>query len=182
MLFGSEPFSSSLRMSNIKNYKYDWIWKKTKGSGHLNSKKRPLRHYETISVFGNKTPVYYPQGLIECVVNNGRPSHTKNPTIYSKQIKPKTSKFKNYPKDVVCFSKPHKPIHPTQKPVALIEYLIKTYTNELETVLDFTMGSGTTGVACCNTNRDFIGIELDKEYFNIAKKRIEEHRKQLRLF
>lgn len=172
VLFGSEPFSSALRMSNIKNYKYDWIWNKPKGSGFLNAKKRPLRHYETISIFSCGTPVYYPQGLIEGVFNNSRPALEKKPTLYGKQKQPKHSKFTNYPKDVIKFSKPHKPIHPTQKPVLLMEYLIKTYTNENETVLDFTMGSGSTGVAAKNLNRNFIGIELDDKYFEIAKERI----------
>jgi site-specific DNA-methyltransferase (adenine-specific) len=176
VLFGSEPFSSALRMSNIKNYKYDWIWDKPKGSGFLNAKKRPLRHYETISIFSYKTPIYYPQGLIEGVYNNSRPALEKEPTLYGKQKQHKESKFTNYPKDIIRYSKPHKPLHPTEKPVLLMEYLIKTYTNENETVLDFTMGSGTTGVACINTNRNFIGIENKKEYFNISLKRAEEKR------
>jgi site-specific DNA-methyltransferase (adenine-specific) len=181
VLFGSEPFSSALRMSNIKNYKYDWIWDKPKGTGFLNSKKRPLRHYETISVFSNGVPVYYPQGLIEGVFNNSRPALEKKPTLYGKQKQPNQSKFTNYPKDVIKFSKPHKPIHPTQKPVLLMEYLIKTYTNENEKVLDFTMGSGTTGVAAKNLNRSFIGIEQDENYFKIAEERINKQEKQLKI-
>jgi len=175
VLFGSEPFSSALRISNIKNYKYDWIWNKPKGSGFLNAKKRPLRHYETISIFSYGTPIYYPQGLIQGVFNNSRPALEKKPTLYGKQRQHKESKFTNYPKDIIKYSKPHKPVHPTQKPVALMEYLIKTYTNEDETVLDFTMGSGTTGVACKNLNRSFIGIEMDDKYFEIAKKRIDSN-------
>jgi len=175
VLFGSEPFSSALRISNIKNYKYDWIWNKPKGSGFLNAKKRPLRHYETISIFSYGTPIYYPQGLIQGVFNNSRPALEKKPTLYGKQRQHKESKFTNYPKDIIKYSKPHKPVHPTQKPVALMEYLIKTYTNENETVLDFTMGSGSTGVACKNTNRKFIGIEMDDKYFEIAKKRIDSN-------
>ena len=175
VLFGSEPFSSALRISNIKNYKYDWIWNKPKGSGFLNAKKRPLRHYETISIFSYGTPIYYPQGLIQGVFNNSRPALEKKPTLYGKQRQHKESKFTNYPKDIIKYSKPHKPVHPTQKPVALMEYLIKTYTNEGETVLDFTMGSGTTGVACKNLNRSFIGIEMDDKYFEIAKKRIDSN-------
>ena len=172
VLFGSEPFSSALRMSNIKNYKYDWIWHKTKGSGHLNAKKRPLRHYEVISLFSKKTPVYYPQGLKKGEFNNSRLTKEKKPEIYGKEKQHEKSKFTNYPKDVITFKKPHKPVHPTQKPVALMKYLIKTYTNENELVLDFTMGSGTTGVACKNLGRDFIGIELDDNYFDISKDRI----------
>jgi len=174
VLFGSEPFSSALRMSNIKNYKYDWIWDKPKGSGFLNAKKRPLRHYETISIFSYGTPIYYPQGLIKGVFNNSRPALENEPTLYGKQKQHKKSKFTNYPKDIIRYSKPHKPLHPTQKPIELMEYLIKTYTNENEMVLDFTCGSGSTGVACVNTKRNFIGIEQDENYFDIAKKRIEE--------
>jgi DNA modification methylase len=174
VLFGSEPFSSALRMSNIKNYKYDWIWDKPKGSGFLNAKKRPLRHYETISVFSYGAPIYYPQDLIAGVFNNSRPALENEPTLYGKQKQHKESKFTNYPKDIIKYSKPHKPVHPTQKPVALMEYLIKTYANEGELVLDFTMGSGTTGVACKNLNRNFIGIEMDETYFDIAKDRIKD--------
>ena len=173
VLFGSEPFSSALRMSNIKNYKYDWIWDKPKGSGFLNSKKRPLRHYETISIFSYETPIYYPQGLIEGVFNNSRPALENEPTLYGKQKQHKESKFTNYPKDIIRYSKPHKPVHPTQKPVELMEYLIKTYTNENETVLDFTMGSGTTMLACKNLNRNGIGIEKDPQYYAVAVARVD---------
>jgi len=179
VLFGSEPFSSALRMSNIKNYKYDWIWSKNKGSGHLNAKKRPLRYYETISVFSYGAPIYYPQGLIEGVFNNSRPSLVNQDTLYGKQKQYKESNFTNYPKDVIKYSKPSKPMHSTQKPIDLMEYLIRTYTNEGGTVLDFTMGSGSTGVACVNAKRSFIGIELDDKYFEIAKKRIEESQYKL---
>lgn len=174
VLFGSEPFSSQLRISNIKNYRYDWIWYKPKGSGFLNAKKRPLRHYETISVFSEKMPIYFPQGLIKGKYNNSRPALEKEPTLYGKQKQHKESEYSNYPKDVIEYSKPHKPVHPTEKPVLLMEYLIKTYTNEGDIVMDFTMGSGTTGVACKNTNRGFIGIEKDDKYFEIAQKRINE--------
>jgi len=180
VLFGSQPFTSALIMSNIKNYKYDWIWDKPKGSGFLNAKKRPLRHYETISIFSYGTPIYYPQGLIKGVFNNSRPALENKQTLYGKTKQPKESKFTNYPKDIIKYSKPHKPLHPTQKPVALMEYLIKTYTNENETILDFTMGSGSTGVAAVNTKRNFIGIELDDKYFEIAKQRIGQA--QLKLF
>lgn len=178
-LFGSEPFSSALRISNINNYKYDWIWDKPKGSGFLNAKKRPLRHYETISTFSYGTPIYYPQGLIEGVFNNSRPALENEPTLYGKQKQHKKSKFTNYPKDIIRYSKPHKPIHPTQKPLELLEYLVKTYTNEGEIVLDFTMGSGSTMIACLNTNRNGIGIELDGNYFNISKQRVEKKEKEL---
>ena len=174
VLFGSEPFSSALRMSNIKQYKYDWVWDKPKGSGFLNAKKRPLRHYETISIFSYGTPIYYPQGLIEGIFNNSRPALEKEPTLYGRQKQHKESKFTNYPKDIIRHPKPHKPTHPTQKPVALLEYLIRTYTNEGETILDFTIGSGTTAVAAINTGRNFIGIEKDQSSFDIANKRIKD--------
>jgi DNA modification methylase len=182
VLFGAEPFSSALRMSNIKNYKYDWIWKKDRTTGHLNAKKQPLRNIEKISVFYKKQTRYYP------IMTIGKKSHSIGKAINEKKCKTNNlyGDFKRvnrkgnlkYPRQILDYKKPHPPIHPTQKPVTLIEYLIKTYTQEKETVLDFTMGSGTTGVACCNTNRDFIGIELDNDYFNIAKQRINnENRK-----
>jgi site-specific DNA-methyltransferase (adenine-specific) len=182
VLFGSEPFSSALRMSNIKNYKYDWVWDKKAGLGFLDAKFRPLKSHENILVFGavgtgvsngSKIPLKYnPQGVVQTTkTNRNKPSNILN-------SEPKKREFKNaktgYPKSVIEFSKDSKKIHPTQKPVALMEYLIKTYTNEGELVLDFTMGSGTTGVACKNLGRDFIGIEMDESYFNIAKERIEK--------
>ena len=177
-LFGSEPFSSALRMSNIKNFKYDWIWEKTKASGHLNAKIMPLKAHETISVFLKEKCFYYPQGLhpvskiqkkkdTKTTIGNGYSSYGKN-------NKTTVQSVGGYPRSVLKFSKPSKSLHPTQKPIALLEYLIKTYTNEGETVLDFTMGSGSCGVASVNTNRNFIGIELDKGYFDIAEKRIKE--------
>ena len=177
-LFGSEPFSSALRMSNIKHFKYDWYWQKTKPSGHLNAKKQPLRKIENISVFYEKQCTYNPQGLIFGSFDNNRPSRkNKEKGEYTFGIEKDfgISEATNYPNNVLSYSNGNnKNVHPTQKPIALLEYLIKTYTNEGETVLDFTMGSGSTGVACVNTNRRFIGIELDEGYFNIAKKRIEE--------
>ena len=180
VLFGSEPFSSALRMSNIKCYKYDWVWQKNRPSGHLNAKKVPLKNHEIISVFYNKTCTYNPiktkaeKHLIDKrkTINNSR---VKAGSVYngSKEyinIRKKDDGTR-YPTTIQKFNA-ERGFHPTQKPVKLMEYLIKTYTKELETVLDFTMGSGSTGVACCNTNRDFIGIELDKEYFKIAEERI----------
>ena len=172
VLFGSEPFSSALRMSNIKNYKYDWIWEKEIGTGHLNAKKQPLRNSENISIFYKKQPLYRPQ------LEKGSPYKAftgKIPENYnhSKKVETINNGFR-YPKTVVKFKTQRQGFHPTQKPTDLLEYLIKTYTNENELVLDFTMGSGSTGVACMNTNRKFIGIELDNNYFNIASKRIEE--------
>ena len=180
VLFGSEPFSSALRMSNIKNYKYDWIWEKERGTGFGNAKKQPLRCFEMISVFYSKQCNYYP-----VMTKLDKPYTHVLPKYDSEQIKGGFRSFNNntrvlkqythsYPKNIIKISRGNirNFIHPTQKPVALMEYLIKTYTNEKETVLDFTMGSGTTGVACKNLNRKFIGIEKDETYFKIAQDRI----------
>ena len=178
VLFGSEPFSTTLRYSNLKNYKYDWKWIKTKPSGHLNAKKQPLRSYEDICVFYKKQCTYNPQNLIYGEFNNNRPSRskkTKGSYTYGIEKDFDISKCKGYPKNLLNFSnKNNKLLHPTQKPVALLEYLIKTYTNEGDVVLDNCMGSGSTGVASINTNRNFIGIELSEEYYNIAVRRINE--------
>jgi len=176
VLFGSEPFSSALRMSNIHNYKYDWIWDKVnKKVGFGNSKKQPLRSIENISLFYKKQCLYKP------IMAKGKPYKTKSGGDYKIYEKGglksiiTDNKGTRYPHSIISIKgdlKKEMGLHPTQKPIELMEYLIKTYTNELETVLDFTMGSGSTGVACCNTNRDFIGIELDKDYFKIAEQRI----------
>jgi DNA modification methylase len=167
-LFGSEPFSSALRMSNIKHFKYDWIWKKSNIMGFLNAKKRPLKEIEIISIFNSK--IYKPQNLKKNLKGKNRIG--KNTDVLGKYNAINKSEFTNYPKTIIEF-KNERGLHPTQKPIALLEYLIKTYTSENDIVLDFTMGSGSTGVACKNLNRQFIGIELDKNYFNIAKERIE---------
>jgi len=181
VLFGSEPFSSALRMSNIKNYKYDWIWEKHHKTGHLNAKKRPMKKSENIAVFYNKQCLYNPQGITkvnkkmknsssDCLRGTNNKTSTVSGGIKSE---PYIQEYQNYPHEILKFNSMNgNSSHPTQKPVALMEYLIKTYTNECETVLDFTCGSGTTGVASKNLNRNFIGIELDREYFNIAKERI----------
>jgi len=169
VLFGSEPFSSALRMSNIKNYKYDWVWKKSNVMGFLNSKKRPLKEIENIMVFNSK--IYNPQGLK--VNTKGKNRRGKQTEVTGKYNSVNFSTHTNYPRTIQYF-KNDRGLHPTQKPVELMEYLIKTYTNENETVLDFTMGSGSTGVAAKNTNRNFIGIEQDQKYFNIAEQRIKE--------
>ncbi len=187
VLFGSEPFSSALRMSNIKNFKYDWVWEKNGNSGDFAmAKNKPLNSHENIIIFSNGSfgngsknrMEYNPQGLIkidnpkEKSKKEGGVSTPHRPNREEKIVK-FISKYKNYPKTIQKFNK-EKGLHPTQKPVALMEYLIKTYTSGGELVLDFTMGSGTTGVACKNMDRDFIGIELDDGYFEIAKKRIED--------
>ena len=175
VLFGSEPFSTLLRYSNLKMYRYDWIWKKTKAQGFLNSKKMPMKDYENIMVFYKSLPTYNPQNVAYGNFNNFRKSKIgKTEDVYGTEKEFKNSKVGNYPKQIIEFSNPSNKghLHPTQKPVALLEYLIKTYTNENDLVLDNCMGSGSTGVACVNTNRNFIGIELVPEYFEIAKERI----------
>jgi len=184
VLFGSEPFSSALRMSNIKNYKYDWIWLKTTKTNHLNAKKQPLRRSELISIFYRKQPTYNPQGLIETEISNFRPNHfkyKKGEKVYGEQREHSNkSNYTNYPDNILLFVNPNsKSLHPTQKPLELMEYLIRTYTNENETVLDFTMGSGSTMVACQNTNRNGIGIEQDDKYFEIAEQRIKQNEYKL---
>ena len=183
VLFGSEPFSSALRMSNIKNYKYDWYWRKNKKTNFANSKRQPLRDTECVSIFCKKQSVYNPQGItkIDKKVTRNKP---KNETINAGENDGSLcgdyiQEFTGYPSHSIEFKSQTKTVHPTQKPVALMEYLIKTYTNAGETVLDFTMGSGTTGVACVNLGREFIGIEMDEGYFKIAEKRIEEDRKSV---
>lgn len=174
VLFAQVPFNIILGYSNLKLLKYEWIWEKEQGTGHLNAKKMPLKSHENIMVFYKKPPTYNPQMVgneVRTVKRSGNKSKTTN---YGDFIEIKESTYiGRYPKDIIKFNK-DKGYHPTQKPVALLEYLIKTYTNEDEIVLDNTMGSGSTGVACVNTNRKFIGIELNEKYFNIAKNRIEE--------
>ena len=176
-LFGSEPFSSALRMSNIKNFKYDWIWDKRIPSGMSYARFQPMRQTENISVFCNGKTVYNPQMVkrdkpIKKGGNKYSPSAPIQACKEGKDFK-KTYEYKN-PINLIVFDKIRKgSLHPTQKPVALLEYLISTYTNEDDIVLDCCMGSGSTGVACVNTNRRFIGIELDDKYFEIAKQRID---------
>lgn len=184
VLFGSEPFSSMLRASNIKKYKYDFYWKKNRATGFANAKKQPLRNIEIISVFYDKCR-YNPQGLIR-VDRVMRNSISAGGQVVRADVEASKGKgvlrtagaeyvqeFTNYPTQVLEFvgEQGH---HPTQKPVGLLEYLIKTYTQEGETVLDFTMGSGSTGVAAANTKRRFIGIEKDTAYYTVAANRIYE--------
>lgn len=185
-LFGSEPFSSALRMSNIKQFKYDWIWHKSRPTGAATSKKMPMKNHEIISIFYKKSPSYFPikeprednTGRYRYKVEtwntgNAKIDNTKKtkPTERDREYRnPTTIKRFNSVSNFPASNK----FHSTQKPVALLEYLIKTYTLEGETVLDFTMGSGSTGVAAKNLNRNFIGIELDETYFEIAQKRIEQ--------
>ena len=180
VLFAQTPFDKILGASNISKLKYEWIWEKTQATGHLNAKKMPMKAHENILVFYKKLPIYNPQKTQgHKPMNSGvRRSSLKNENYneINKIDLPFGGDTDRFPRSVVRFKsdKQKEYLHPTQKPVALMEYLIKTYTNENELVLDFTMGSGTTGVACKNLNRDFIGIEMDSSYYDIAKKRIED--------
>jgi len=197
VLFGSEPFSSALRMSNIKNYKYDWIWEKSNPSNIALANKQPMKYHEIISVFYSKQCMYNKQ-MIPRDSDHIKQAHNSGYTFHNSQSDQTGLKYievdsKKYNKD---FKNPSSVLkfnslrpnakefvkHPTQKPIALMEYLIKTYTNENELVLDFTMGSGTTGVACKQLNRDFIGIELEEKYFKIAENKIKKAVRQDELF
>jgi len=185
VLFGSEPFSSALRMSNIKNYKYDWIWIKTRPTGAFQAKYMPMKANEDILVFGLNKVNYYPI-MVKRTEAEFKASYRKNDSkSWGNNIqghkdnliirKSKEEQWYKYPTNILNIKKDTKrngKSHPTQKPIELMKYLIETYTQENETVLDFTMGSGSTGVACKNTNRDFIGIERDDKYFEIAENRI----------
>ena len=181
-IFGSEPFSSALRMSNIKEFKYDWIWNKKKAANFIFANKQPLKKTEIVSVFYQKQPNYFPIKIMN--PNGPQKSGRKGigNTIHDHlpNAPKRSAAGKHYeadkllPSNIIEISKDAKPVHPTQKPVALLEYLIKTYTLEGETVLDFTMGSGSTGVAAKNLGRSFIGIEKDVTYYDIATKRIYE--------
>lgn len=176
VLFGSEPFSSNLRLSNLKDYKYDWVWEKPQGVNPLLAKKQPLNNIEYIHIFYKKQSIYNPQFEDGTPYKITRDKNKRLCEINNHIFKETTTinEGKRYPKRILKFKR-ETGMHPTQKPVALLEYLIKTYTNEGNLVLDFTMGSGSTGVACVNTNRKFIGIELDNNYFNIAINRIFEN-------
>lgn len=173
LLFSQMPFGANLIMSNPKMFRYEWIWEKTQATGHLNAKKMPMKAHENILVFYKHLPIYNPQmrtGFKAYTQKSGRASSN-----YGSQIQVITeNNGERYPIDVVEFEKDSDKLHPTQKPVALLEYLVKTYTNEGDIVLDNCMGSGSTGVACKNTNREFIGIELDEQYFEIARNRLED--------
>jgi site-specific DNA-methyltransferase (adenine-specific) len=175
----SQPFTSALVMSQVGKFAYQWVWEKNKATGHLNAKKRPLVAHEDIVVFYATPSLYNPQGLIEKETptiskgDRGRKGRGSSGDCYGLAEKDAIQTHTNYPRSIIQFGVDMKAeFHPTQKPVPLMEYLIKTYTNEGETVLDFTMGSGTTGVACQNTGRNFIGIERDDKYFAIACQRM----------
>ena len=178
VMTASQPFTSALIMSNPELFKYGWVWEKSHPSGFVHAKRRVMRRHEDVCVFYKEQPTYNPQ------MTEGNKNHSKGKNVGKlmnavsgpnlPQMPADDSTLK-HPNSVLKINNPRiKGQHPTQKPVALMEYFIRTYTNEEELVLDFVMGSGTTGVACINTNRDFVGIELDKKYFNVASKRIGE--------
>lgn len=176
VMTASQPFTTTLIASNMKMFKYCWVWEKNSPTGFQNAWKQPMRNIEDIAVFYRKMPTYNPQGLIKKTkVRRNSLRKKYNGFINEKSTcsngSQYLSEYSNFPRQILKFAK-ERGLHPTQKPVALMEYLIKTYTNEKDTVLDFTMGSGTTGVAAKNLNRNFIGIELDDGYFDIASKRI----------
>ena len=198
ILFGHEPFSSLLRISNLEEYKYDWYWNKVVASNFLNAKKQPLRNIENIIVFYKKQPTYNPQitygfpRKISSAKNRRITANRFNETddkLYSKFYPDGLNDYnstKRFPKVLLTFStdKQKEHYHPTQKPVALLKYLIETYTKENDLVLDFTCGSGTTLIACEELNRKWIGIEIERKYCEIAKKRILKviNKKKLKLF
>lgn len=172
VLFSSQSFTTALINSNLSWYKYNWYWKKNNKTGALSSKVQPMRCVEDICVFYKQKPTYNPQGLVKLE----KPIYhkIKSSNIYGRRSNGSIQRYTNYPTHILEFNNNDKRVHPTQKPVALLEYLIRTYTDEGETVLDNCMGSGSTGVACMNTGRQFIGIEKEQEYFEIAKQRIKE--------
>ena len=176
VLTSIQPFTSQLIMSNLNMFSYEWIWVKSKITGVLNAKKMPVRKHENILIFCDKkaTGVYNPQGLIP---KNTITKQGGNSNNYGKRkTEDYIQEWTNYPRDVLEIASEGKTIHPTQKPVALLEYLIKTYTNEGEIVLDNCIGSGSTAIACLNTNRHYIGYELDSEYYKVANNRILNHK------
>jgi site-specific DNA-methyltransferase (adenine-specific) len=177
VLFSKQPFTTKLIQSNLKMYKYSLVWKKDNHDNPLMAKKRFLNITEDICVFYSKQCVYNPQGIIRVnkITKQGRGESLSQRNSRKSEY---VQEYTNYPKNILEFKRDLPNVHPTQKPVALLEYLVKTYTNEGDTVLDCCMGSGSTGVACVNTNRSFIGIELDENYFNIAKSRIFENKEK----
>ncbi|MDD3123663.1 MAG: site-specific DNA-methyltransferase [Candidatus Izemoplasmatales bacterium] len=186
VLFGQDKFTAKLMLSNEKYHRYNLIWNKVLPSGFLNAGRMPLREHEDVCIFYKSLPTYNPQKI------KGNPCHKKGKAVgkmnddilkndnYQNFKVVETEGDMKFPTSILTFSKTHpsKALHPTEKPVALLEWLIRTYTNKNELVLDNCMGSGSTGIACLNTNRNFIGIELDEKYYNVAKNRLEEHDKK----
>lgn len=178
VLFSAQPFTTKLIHSNFKNYRYSWYWMKNTVTGFAFAKHQPMRKVEDINIFYKKKPLYIPQGLVELekpIVKKRKTKISNKDTIYKEDtlMKEHIVRYTNYPNNVLYFNKESKTVHPTQKPVDLLEYLIKTYTKESDIILDNCMGSGSTGVAAGNLKRKFVGIELDSKYFEIAKRRIE---------
>jgi site-specific DNA-methyltransferase (adenine-specific) len=177
ILFGNQPFSSTLIMSNLKMFRYSLVWEKNKFSDFLNAKRKPMKIHEDILIFYKKQPTYNIQYWYGEPYKrwNTQEAVDKQTNYGNHKLNVSESKDgKRLPTTVLKFNRVERPSHPTEKPIDLMEWLIKTYTNENDTVLDNTMGSGTTGVACINTNRNFIGMELDDKYFEIAEKRIND--------
>ena len=181
-LTATQPFATDLINHARKMFRYDLIWEKSMAVGFANANRMPMRKHEYVLIFYSRLPTYHPQGLVELP----RPQvhhklNYKGGVYHSGSLQnPYTSRYTNYPKSVIHFSNGnHKSLHPTQKPVELFEYLIRTYTSEGETVLDNCMGSGTTAVACVNTGRSYIGFETDPEYCRLAEERIQEIYKQM---
>ena len=195
VLTASQPFTSALIMSNTSLYKYNFVWEKSKGNNFVHAKNMPLKFHEDICVFskspighisqlGDRRMTYNPQGLKRVNKKWSRPKHYENGHNLSRESHKldRVIEFENYPTSILKYSNSDnrdRGLHPTQKPVALFEYLIKTYSNEGEVVLDNCMGSGTTAIACINTNRNYIGFELDEEYYKASLERIEEHKKSI---
>lgn len=182
VLFATEPFASKLRLSNIKNYKYDWVWDKVKGTGFLNAKKQPMRNHELICVFYKKQCLYNPQMTYGHKLKKSYRSKDLQIDVYGEMKNDYTyESTSRYPRSIQVFSTDtqNSSLHPTQKPVALLEYLIKTYTNEGDLILDNCAGSGSTCIAAINTNRNFIGMEMDDDYFEVAENRIHDRLKNI---
>jgi site-specific DNA-methyltransferase (adenine-specific) len=186
VLFGSQPFTSALVMSNVKMFKYSWVWKSNKAANFAQAPYMPLKNLEDVVVFSKATIAqnsknrmkYNPQGLVDIdKICQGKKANDHRPNRADQ--KPYQQTKTGYPTALLEYDKEARPIHPTQKPVALLEYLIRTYTRNGETVLDNCFGSGTTGIACLNTGRNFIGIEKDPAYFEIARNRIDGHNVEL---
>lgn len=184
-LFGSEPFSTLLRMSNLKGFRYDWIWDKQRGHNFAIAKYQPMKCHEIISIFGIESPAYYPQmekGEPYKIKGRVRKSEMLGDSSAANYCPPANNNGERYPLSIQRFGADADAWHPTQKPVDLLRYLVRTYSNEGETILDNCMGSGTTAVACIKEKRHFIGFELNKEYYDNACLRIDAVKRQLTLF
>ena len=174
VLFSQTPFDKVLGASNLNMLKYEWIWDKFRATGNLNAKKMPMKKHENILVFYKKAPTYNPQGLIKLDTPRTEKLRNSNSSNYGVRDRDWAQEYTNYPKSILSVKEEHNVgrLHPTQKPLSLIEYMIKTYTNEGDLILDNTCGSGTTGLGAKNLNRDYIMMEQDPEYYDIACKRV----------